>query len=73
MNRVGENEGREAEHVLRFYGTDAVLITEIARAMCVALDQGSAVICIATDAHRQRLEDHLVSRGIDVAAARLKH
>ena len=54
------------EHVVQFYDTEAILIAQIGRAMCIALDEGSAVVCIATDAHRQLLERHMMDRGIDV-------
>lgn len=55
---------------VQFADPDAVLITEIGRAMSVALDRGSAVMCIATDVHRCLLEDHLSRAGADLQAAR---
>ena len=55
---------------LQLYVTEGMLISAVGRAMCIALDQGAAVVCIATDAHRQRLERHLMVRGIDVDEAR---
>ena len=55
--------------VFQFYDTEGTLISGVGRAMCIALDQGAAVVCIATDAHRQRLERHLMVRGIDVTEA----
>lgn len=60
-----------AEHVVQFYETEQALIAEVGRAMCVAIDQGNAVVCVATDAHRRLLEKHLLDRGIDVPAARM--
>ncbi len=45
---------------VQFADPDAVLITEIGRAMSVALHRGSAVMCIATDVHRRLLEEHLI-------------
>ncbi len=59
-----------SEHVVQFYDTEGTLISQVGRAMCIALDQGAAVVCIATVPHRQRLERHLTVRGIDVAEAR---
>lgn len=38
--------------------------------MCVALDQRYAVLCLATEAHRNAFEGQLNARGIDVAAVR---
>jgi hypothetical protein len=40
--------------------------------MCIALDQGHAVVCIATESHRRLLERRVVDRGIDVFAAQAK-
>ncbi len=48
---------------------DTELIFEAGRVACVALDQGHAVVCIATDAHLASLERQLHDRGINVAAA----
>jgi hypothetical protein len=60
---------QSAQHVVQFYDDDPLLIAEVGRAMCVALDQGSAVLCVATHSHRRLLQDHLQNRGIDVPAA----
>ena len=62
---------RVAEHIVQFYDDDPTLIAEVGRSMCIALDQGNAVVCLATDPHRRALEQHLTSRGIDVPAARM--
>ncbi len=59
-----------AEHVVQFYDDDRELITEVARAMYVALEQGHAALCLATPEHQQAFEQHLTARGIDVAASR---
>lgn len=55
---------------IQFADPDAVLITELARAMSSALARGSAVVCIATDAHRLLLETRLERSGADVRLAR---
>jgi hypothetical protein len=60
---------RLSEHIVQFYDDDDELITEVARAMYVALEQGHATMCLATAAHRQALERHLTARGIDLEAA----
>jgi hypothetical protein len=67
---VGTSTSCTSEHVVQFYDTESILISEVGRAMGIALDQGAAVVCIATDAHRELLERHLMDRGIDVSAAR---
>jgi hypothetical protein len=53
----------------RLPNDDAGPIANMGRAMCAALDQGNAVMCIATGTHRQLLERQLTSHGIDVLAA----
>ena len=58
-------------HVLELYDDEPWLV-EIGRAMSVAISQGSAVVCIATDAHWRLLERHVVDCGIDIHAARAK-
>lgn len=58
-----------SEHVVQFYDDDRDLITEVARAMYVALEQGHAALCVATPEHQQALEQHLTARGIDVTAS----
>jgi hypothetical protein len=55
---------------VQFSDTDELLINEIGRAASVALDEGSAVVCIATRAHRQLLARHLTDHGLDVVALR---
>ena len=55
---------------LQFYDDLAPLVTELGRAMCVALDQGHAVLCAVSDSTRVLLEEQLVKRGIDVSEAR---
>jgi hypothetical protein len=48
---------------------DAGPIAKMGRAMYAALDQGNAVMCIATGTHRRLLERQLTIHGIDVLAA----
>lgn len=54
--------------IVQFSDTDAVLINEIGRAASVALDEGNAVVCIATRAHRHLLARHLAGHGLDIVA-----
>lgn len=55
---------------LQFYDAVAPLVTELGRAMAVALDQGHAALLVVTDATRQMLEEQLLKRGIDAGASR---
>jgi hypothetical protein len=57
---------------LQFYDDVAPLLTELGRAMCVALDQGHAVLCAVSDTTRLLLEEQLTRRGIDVSDARTR-
>lgn len=56
----------------QFYDEVAPLVNELGRAMCVALDQGHAVLCAVSDATRLILEEQLTKRGIDVSDARAR-
>ncbi len=57
---------------LQFYDDVAPLVTELVRAMAVALDQGHAVLCAVSDSTRLILEEQLTKRGIDVSDARTR-
>jgi hypothetical protein len=50
---MGKGKNCQSEHVVQRYDTEAVLVAEIGRATCIALDRGAAVVCIATDGHRR--------------------
>ena len=68
MNRAYTQDS-DARFV-QFADPDAVLIAEIGRAMSATLQRGNAVVCIATDVHRQLLEDHVHRAGTDLNHAR---
>ena len=57
-------------HVVQFYDAEGMLISQVGHAMWVALDQGAAVVCVATGMHRWRLERYLIVRGVDIEEAR---
>lgn len=63
---------RENGVAFQFYDEVAPLVSDLGQAMCVALDQGHAVLCAVTDATRLILEEQLTKRGIDVADARAR-
>lgn len=69
MERAATSKGRDTR-IVQFSDTDAVLITELCRSMCVVLDEGSGVLCIATRTHRRFVEGQFTQRGIDLEAAK---
>lgn len=64
--RVGQM--RETGPVAPFRD-DAARIVETGRAMCMALDEGSAVVSIADGTHRRLIEEQLATRGVDIIRA----
>lgn len=48
---------------------DPESISAVGKSMCVALDQGIAVVSISTGTHRSLLEEQLVVHGIDLGKA----
>lgn len=63
---------REDAVSLQFYDEVEPLVSELGRAMCIALDQGHAVLCAVSDQTRLILEEQLIKRGIDVSDARTR-
>ena len=51
---------------------DAWVIAEIGRSMASSLNQGNAVVCIASGTHRRQIEQQLKIRGIDVVGALMR-
>src|SRR4030095_14084652 len=68
MDRVVRHPTRDDS--VHFYSDIAPLMSEMARILCVALDQGHAAVCIVSEPTRLAFEDQLNKRGIDVAAVR---
>ena len=62
----------DPEHFVQFYETDAFLINSLGGFISTGLMAGDACIVVATEAHREALEDKLQSYGMDLAAARDK-
>ena len=58
------------EHLVHFYGDDALFIRELAAYVADTLAAGQSSVVIASAAHRQALEGRLHALGVDVAAAR---
>ena len=60
----------EPAHVVQFYEGDVPLVDAIARFIGAGLGAGDAAVVIATERHRQGLEERLRARGLELAAAR---
>jgi PAS domain S-box-containing protein/excisionase family DNA binding protein len=59
-----------SEHLVQFYETDTFLLDAVRDFISAALRAGDAAIVIATEAHRQSLEERLQADGLDLATAR---
>ena len=55
------------DHVVQFYDDDAVLIATLADYVGTGLATGQACLVIATEAHRDALEERLLDAGLDLA------
>ena len=60
---------REQSQLTALLSDGASMVEEIGRSMTAALNQGNAVVCIATGTHRRLFEQQLKVRGIDVVGA----
>jgi PAS domain S-box-containing protein len=67
--QANSSEMSESEHFAQFYDNDAFLLNEVGRFAATGLDAGDRVIVIASEPHRNGLEERLWGRGLDVAAA----
>lgn len=63
---------REETSPLPPRGNDPLMIAQIGRCMTASLNQGDAVVCIATGTHRRLFEQQLTIRGIDVIGALMR-
>ena len=59
-------------HTVQFYGRDAMLLDGLSGFIGAALGAGDAAIVIATEGHRQGLNDRLTARGLDVRLAEVE-
>jgi PAS domain S-box-containing protein len=60
-------------HVVQFYTQDAALLDSIASFIATALKAGDAAVAIATQSHREGLEQRLTAWGVDVEGAIRRH
>jgi hypothetical protein len=61
--------GGHGRHVLQFYGRDDELADSVGSSLGEALVAGSAVVMVATPAHRAACESRMAAAGADLAAA----
>ena len=71
MTTAPWSETSEPEHFVQFCETDAFLVNSLSEFIGTALRQGDAGIVIATQSHRESLEERLKVDGLEVAAARV--
>jgi signal transduction histidine kinase/CheY-like chemotaxis protein len=64
------SEMGESEHFAQFYETDASLLDSLSGFIGIGLGAGDACIVVATEAHREGLDDRLRFYDLDLAAAR---
>jgi hypothetical protein len=75
MARPSRTSWREAtvtDHFVQFYRHDSHLIDEVAGFLAAGLRSVEGGVMIATQAHRQAIEERLEAEGIDLAAARAR-
>ncbi|MBA3766842.1 MAG: MEDS domain-containing protein [Acidobacteria bacterium] len=60
----------EPEHFVQFYETDPYLMDSLSGFIGIGLSEGDACIVVATNAHREGLEERLQACGLDMIAAR---
>ncbi|MDT7605062.1 MAG: hypothetical protein QOF61_3059 [Acidobacteriota bacterium] len=60
----------ESEHFVQFYEADVFLLSSLSGFIRAGLEAGDACIIVATEAHREGLDEQLLASGLDVAAAR---
>lgn len=67
--RVQWHEIDASEHFVQFYETDTFLLDSVSRFIGAGLGAGAACIVIATEAHREDLEERLQANGLDLTTA----
>jgi signal transduction histidine kinase len=67
--RTDWTEMGASEHFVQFYDTDTFLVDAVGAFVSSGLRAGDAAIVVATQAHREAIEERLRAAGLDVAAA----
>ncbi len=62
----------EFEHFVQFCETDAFLAQSVSKFISAGLMKGDATIILATQAHRESIEEHLIADGLAVTVARAR-
>ena len=57
------------DHSVHFYESDSHIVETVSHFAASGLDEGGAVVVIATKAHRDAIGEQLTARGIDLSAA----
>lgn len=60
----------ETDHFVQFYETDGFLLNSLSGFIGTAINDGQGAVVIATQEHRQVLDELLLGNGLDVANAR---
>lgn len=60
----------DADHFVQFYETDGFLLNSLSGFIGTAINDGNGAIVIATQEHRQSLDQLLLGNGLDVAKSR---
>ncbi len=63
------SEMSASEHFVQFYESEVFLLDSLSGFIDTGLSAGDACIVIATKAHRERLEERLKAKGLDLIAA----
>jgi signal transduction histidine kinase/CheY-like chemotaxis protein len=64
------SEFGESEHFVQFYEADEFLLTSLSGFIGMGLSMNDACIVVATNAHRESLDERLQAYGLDVLSAR---
>ncbi len=72
MATAFRSEMSQSEHFVQFCETDAFLMNSLSEFIGTGLRAGEACIVVATQPHRESLEERLKEDGLEVAAARMQ-
>ncbi len=62
----------DTEHFVQFYEADAFLLNSLGGFIGHAINSGDAALVVATEAHRDGLDDLLIANGLDIANAKAR-
>jgi PAS domain S-box-containing protein len=69
MTTASRSETSQSEHFVQFCETDEFLVSSVCTFVGNGLKAGDACIVVATQSHRESLEEHLKAEGQELAAA----